>query len=76
MLITPNTMSFQVPRKAILSKEQLQSFQESQTHKDIVSYLETLNDAVIGSKLTDECSMSPVSIVSFISFQARKHMND
>ncbi|PPQ79012.1 hypothetical protein CVT25_002321 [Psilocybe cyanescens] len=51
-------MSYQVPRKAILSKEQLQYFQESKTHQDIVSYIETLNDAVIGSKLTDDCSMS------------------
>ncbi|PPQ69047.1 hypothetical protein CVT26_003756, partial [Gymnopilus dilepis] len=51
--------SFQVPRKAILSKEQLEYFQQSQTHKDIVSYIETLNEAVVGVKLTDECSSSP-----------------
>ncbi|KAF9484253.1 Phosphotyrosyl phosphatase activator [Pholiota conissans] len=51
-------MSYQVPRKAILSKEQLEYFQQSKTHQDIVSYIETLNTAVIGSKLTDECSSS------------------
>ena len=62
------TMSYQVPRKAILSKEQLQYFQESQTHKDIVSYIETMNDAVIGSRLTDECSTSPVSIMLLLAF--------
>ena len=61
-------MSYQVPRKAILSKEQLQYFQESQTHKDIVSYIETMNDAVIGSRLTDECSTSPVSIMLLLPF--------
>lgn len=53
-------MTFQVPRKAILSKEQLQYFQESQTHKDIVTYIEILNESVVGSKLTDECSSSKV----------------
>jgi serine/threonine-protein phosphatase 2A activator len=67
-------MSYHVPRKCILSKEQLQHFQESQTHKDIVSYIETLNNALIGSKLTDECSMSPVSIILFTGF-GKKHMN-
>ncbi|KAF8905950.1 hypothetical protein CPB84DRAFT_535064 [Gymnopilus junonius] len=51
--------SFQIPRKAILTKDQLEYFQQSQTHKDIVSYIETLNDAVVGSKLTDDCSSSP-----------------
>jgi len=61
-------MSYQIPRKAILSKEQLEYFQESQTHKDIVSYIETLNDAVIGSRLTDECSTSPVSITLLLAF--------
>ncbi|KAF8179868.1 Phosphotyrosyl phosphatase activator [Pholiota molesta] len=51
-------MTYQVPRKAILSKEQLQHFQQSKAHNDVVSYIETLNNAVIGSKLTDECSIS------------------
>lgn len=55
-------MSFQVPRKAILSKEQLEYFQKSKTHDDIVSHIETLNNAVVGSKLNDECSQSEVSI--------------
>lgn len=55
-------MTYQVPRKAILSKEQLQYFQESKTHQDIVQYIETLNNAVVGSKLTDDCSTSKVSL--------------
>ena len=54
-------MPFQAPRKAILSKEQLEYFQKSKTHDDIVSHIETLNNAVVGSKLTDECSQSNVS---------------
>ncbi|TFK31620.1 hypothetical protein BDQ12DRAFT_618593 [Crucibulum laeve] len=51
-------MSFKVPRKSILSKEQLEYFQRSKTHQDIVSYIEVLNNAVVGVKLTDECSES------------------
>ena len=54
------TMSFFPPRKVILSKEQLELFQASKTHADIVAYIETLNEAVVGVKLTDECSQSPV----------------
>ena len=52
--------TFQKPRKAILSQEQLTQFQESQCHKDIVAYIETLNASVTGVKLSDECSQSPV----------------
>lgn len=60
-------MSYKPPRKAILTKEQLQYFQESQTHKDIVAYIEILNESVVGSKLTDECSMSKVSLRTVVS---------
>ncbi|PPQ68465.1 hypothetical protein CVT24_005562 [Panaeolus cyanescens] len=52
------TRTYQTLRKTILSKEQLEAFQESQTHHDIVNYIETLNDAVVGVKLTDNCSQS------------------
>lgn len=51
-------MAFQVPRKAILTKEQLEFFQTSKTHQELVSYIEVLNDAVVGVRLTDECSLS------------------
>lgn len=48
------------PRKVILSKEQLAHFQQSKTHADILSYVEDLNEAVVGVKLTAECTVSPV----------------
>jgi len=51
--------SFTPPRKVILSKEQLEHFQVSQAHQDIVAYIQSLNDAVVGVKLADECSASP-----------------
>lgn len=59
-------MSFQSLRKCILSQEQLTSFQSSKAHQDVVSYIETLNNAVVGVKLTDECLMSPVRLMRLI----------
>jgi hypothetical protein len=65
-------MSYQVPRKAILSKDQLQAFQESKTHKDVISYIEKLNESVVGVKLTEACEASDVSMsLSFPAPQAQ-----
>ncbi|KAL1948423.1 hypothetical protein VTO73DRAFT_12498 [Trametes versicolor] len=47
------------PRKIILTKEQLEAFQQSKTHETIVGYINALNAAVVGVKLTDECPVSP-----------------
>ncbi|KAI0942999.1 Serine/threonine-protein phosphatase 2A activator 2 [Taiwanofungus camphoratus] len=52
-------MPFIPPRKVILTKQQLEVFQASKTHEDIISCIETLNEAVVGVKLTDECAESP-----------------
>lgn len=49
---------YQSPRKCILSQDQLAIFQSSKTHNQIVSYIGTLNEAVVGVKLTDPCSES------------------
>ena len=51
------TMSFQPPRKCILSPEQLESFQSSKTYDQIVSYIDGLNEAVTGVKLNDASSV-------------------
>jgi hypothetical protein len=56
----PLTMTFQEPRKLILTKEQLEWFQTSDTHKKVLSYIETLNEAIVGTKLTDVCDESEV----------------
>jgi len=50
--------SFQALEKAILSKEQLAAFQSSKTFAKVTTYIEVLNNAVVGCKLTDECSQS------------------
>lgn len=55
-------MGFDIPRKCILSNEQLTVFQSSNTHNAIVSFVEVLNDSVIGVKLTDEVALSPVRL--------------
>lgn len=60
-------MSYQVLKKIILSKDQLQAFQESKTHKDVISYIEKLNESVVGVKLTDACEASDVSFASGLS---------
>ncbi len=58
---TPATSTdFFAPRKIILTKEQLEAFQQSKTHETIVGYINALNEAVVGVKLTDECAVSPV----------------
>ncbi|TDL27926.1 Phosphotyrosyl phosphatase activator [Rickenella mellea] len=60
--------AYLVPRKLILTKEQLTAFQDSRTHKEVVSYIETLNGAVVGVKLTDPCeeSQSVRAIISVL----------
>ncbi|KIJ43842.1 hypothetical protein M422DRAFT_60272 [Sphaerobolus stellatus SS14] len=50
--------TYQIPRKGILSKADLEAFQRSETHKTVISYIEALNESVVGVKLTDECTTS------------------
>ncbi|KAI0701953.1 Phosphotyrosyl phosphatase activator [Cytidiella melzeri] len=50
---------FMLPRKVILTPDQLIYFQQqSQTHKDILAFIGQLNDSVVGVKLTAECAVS------------------
>ncbi|KAH7918064.1 Phosphotyrosyl phosphatase activator [Leucogyrophana mollusca] len=46
-------MSSEVPRKYILSSKQLTAFQTSTTHQSVVSFIEVLNNSVVGIKLSD-----------------------
>ncbi|KAH9984857.1 hypothetical protein BJV77DRAFT_1035521 [Russula vinacea] len=50
--------TFRALEKGILSKEQLSAFQSSNTYAKLTSYIEVLNSAVVGCKLTDECTQS------------------
>ncbi|KAJ8522060.1 hypothetical protein ONZ45_g1319 [Pleurotus djamor] len=55
-------MSFQVPQKRILTPEQLTAFKTSKTHNEVVSYIEKLNESVVGAMLSTECETSPAVI--------------
>ena len=57
----PSTTSMSFPpRKVILTKENIEAFQQSETHTTIVSYINTLNECVVGVKLTDDVPISTV----------------
>ncbi|KAL0566568.1 Serine/threonine-protein phosphatase 2A activator 2 [Marasmius crinis-equi] len=56
--MSSSTTTFQQPRKALLSPAQLEWFQTSDTYTRIITYIETLNTAVIGAKLSDQCEES------------------
>ncbi|KAJ7476996.1 Phosphotyrosyl phosphatase activator [Mycena galericulata] len=51
-------MSYQIPSKAILTPGQLEYFQTCPTHTEVLAYIDALNDAVVGVKLSDECPQS------------------
>lgn len=53
-------MSFQEPQKRLLTQEQLAVFQSSGTHQSVIEYIETLNEATVGTKLSDQCIQSRV----------------
>jgi Phosphotyrosyl phosphate activator (PTPA) protein len=61
--------SFRPLQKAIVSKEQLAAFQNSKAYATITSYIETLNSAVVGVKLTDEHAQSQVRRLAVVSHQ-------
>ncbi|KAM0789454.1 hypothetical protein ACM66B_000276 [Microbotryomycetes sp. NB124-2] len=50
-----------IPTKRIISRAHLQAFLESETHSDLCTFIEQLNDSVIGVKLTDTVQSSPVT---------------
>ncbi|ESK91185.1 serine threonine-protein phosphatase 2a activator 2 [Moniliophthora roreri MCA 2997] len=61
--------SYRPPSKAILSPSQLEWFQTSETYKTIISYIETLNEEIVGVKLSDrvEESEGVKSILTILS---------
>ena len=55
------SLDYSPPQKLILTPAQLAYFQDSETSKSIIGYVEILNQAVTSSKLTDQCPESEVS---------------
>lgn len=64
-------MSFGVPKKQILTQEQLESFKTTSTYDAIIQYITVLNEAVVGVKLGDECEPSDVSGLAQKSWSIR-----
>ncbi|KAJ9102510.1 hypothetical protein QFC21_002910 [Naganishia friedmannii] len=48
-----------LPRKRILTQAHLKAFQDSDTYKNLVSFVEELNTAIIGKKLSTVTESSP-----------------
>ena len=57
---------YPAPRKIILTKENLEAFQQSKTHETIVSYITSLNESIVGVKLTDDVLVSSVRKSAFV----------
>jgi serine/threonine-protein phosphatase 2A activator len=49
------SLDYSPPQKLILTPAQLAYFQDSETYKSIIGYIEILNQAILSCKLTDEC---------------------
>ena len=49
-----------IPTKRIISRAHLDAFLSSETHADVVAFVEKLNESVVGVKLTDPLSPSAV----------------
>ncbi len=54
---------FRRPQKTILTPAHLAQFQDSETYKNVVDYIEALNEAVTGVKTTEECTESEVNVI-------------
>lgn len=52
--------SYAPPTKRILSQAHLRAFQRSPTHRDIVSFIDALNESIVGKKLQDAGEPSSV----------------
>lgn len=52
-------------QKCILSPAQLAAFETSETRRKVVSYIEILNESIIGAKLTDECPETEVGLIDY-----------
>nr|CAG8478672.1 11251_t:CDS:2 [Entrophospora candida] len=50
--------NFIVPKRQILTKDDLEKFKESQAYEDYISFVIRLNDSVKGLKLNDDCVVS------------------
>lgn len=53
---------FTIPEKRINTQEDFETWKRSTTFKCYLGFVRTLNDAVKGKKVSDECHVSPVRL--------------
>jgi hypothetical protein len=61
-------LTFMVPKRQILTKDDLEKFLESDTYNDFISFIERLNNSVKGLPLSTECFISPVCFNEFFLY--------
>jgi len=59
------TLTFMVPKRQILTKDDLEKFLESDAYNDFIGFIERLNNSVKGLTLSTECFISPVRFNDF-----------
>lgn len=60
-MASSKTTTFYIPKKNILTKQDLEAFQLSEAYKEYVGFVNELNYAVIGKKTTEKVLESEVS---------------
>ena len=53
-------MEYQKPIKRILTNDHVKIFNESSTYDDLINFITTLNDSIVGVKLSDQIIESNV----------------
>lgn len=53
-----DTQAYQIPRRRILSQEDLDVFQKSEAYSDLINFVEELNNAILGMPNSSECYVS------------------
>ena len=53
-------MEYQKPTKRILTNDHVKIFNESSTYDDLINFITTLNDSIVGVKLSDQIVESNV----------------
>jgi hypothetical protein len=57
----PSPTGYTIPIKRILSKVHLAAFARSPAHDDILGFIDTLNESIVGKKLSEKGEPSEVS---------------
>jgi len=66
-------MSFVEPTTKISSPEDLEAFHQSHVYAELITFLESLNTAVLQKKQSDPCPESPVGGLHLVPLTATQH---